>query len=96
MSFETLTEILQYIPESLPEAIPTVLDVIQKILNVYIGQVYRALQGGNPSTVIMAALNLLIAMVAHSQSTAREVLTSFNLQHGVLRTLVNRRNPKVG
>ncbi|XP_033629244.1 nucleolar pre-ribosomal-associated protein 1-like isoform X2 [Asterias rubens] len=94
VSFETLTEILQYIPESLPEAIPTVLDVIQKILNVYIGQVYRALQGGNPSTVIMAALNLLIAMVAHSQSTAREVLTSFNLQHGVLRTLVNRRNPK--
>ncbi|XP_038072130.1 nucleolar pre-ribosomal-associated protein 1-like [Patiria miniata] len=93
-SLETLTQILQHVSDSLPEHSTTALDIIQKILNVHITHIYRALNGSNESSVIVSALNLLVAMVTYGQHAARDVLVTVNFQQGVFMTLVNRTDSK--
>ncbi|XP_022111321.1 nucleolar pre-ribosomal-associated protein 1-like isoform X2 [Acanthaster planci] len=93
-SFDTLSQILQQTSDSLPEYSSTALDIVQKILNIHISHIYHALNSNNDSSLIMSALNLLIAMVTYSQQAARDVLSTVNFQHGVFMAQVNRMDLK--
>ncbi|XP_068755165.1 nucleolar pre-ribosomal-associated protein 1-like isoform X2 [Montipora capricornis] len=91
---EILERILLFTSEQKHLTSTTGIGIVQNVVQNHMRVLYKCLNSGNPSELIIAALKLLTAMVAQGVSSAREVQGSFDFTLQAIGFLPAKRDSK--